>query len=368
MGIKDIPLSTNTPSTISVPLPPTLENILQTRKGPVSVDPQSGSILKVLGENGFREKIQEGYKNGKTYTILHAAPSPDFTLVETWNEKGTPRKNYQFFKIISEIRTPEILTQAPIKNDVTHEIIVQPKEIEAPPIIENKPGRAEEIARKIKKGGAGMTPEDWDYRNKHWPEIEKFLMGPTSEKIPVQEEKKGAVETPIQTENQKSVVPTTQHYESKNWLMGKLGVSKTTAPVTEIKTTEAPTSTSSYDLLKARFAQGTASAPKTPEVPTITPVDRKNLFLDSIFKEAKNEWELAKNIPARAFIYPTEYAWGIDANGVIINHSLEDYPTHARILREKISQSVEDISMKGVNIATLTLDEVLTEIFEKGLM
>ena len=369
MGIKDIPLSTKPSSSTAVPLPPTLETILQTSKGPVTVDPQSGSILKILSENGFQQKIQDGYKSGRTYTILHAAPSPDFTLVETWDENGTPRKNYQFFKIVSDVPSPKIPVPAPIKAEEAGEVILQPKEIQAPvaapkpsseiPATKGDPSRAEEVAWKIKRGGAGMTPDDWDYRNKNWAEIEKFLMEKPAEK---------GAEVPVETEKPKPAAPTTQHYESKSWLMDKLGVSKAAAPVIETKPAEPASTASSYDLLKARFAQGAPSAQKAPEVPAANPAERKNAFLDSVFDGAKNEWGLAKTIPARAFVYPTEYAWGTDATGAPVNRSLEDYPPHARTLRAKISQSIEDVAMKGVNIETATVDQALTAIFEKGLM
>lgn len=376
MGIKDIPLSNIPTPAPGVPLPPTMETIIQTAKGSISTDPQSGSILQVLASNGFQEKIQDGYRQGKTYTVLHAAPSTDFTLIESWDDQGTPRKNYQFFKIVSDTPAPETpILAAPIKTEEVHEIIVQPKELEAP-VAKTEPGRAEEVAQKIKRGGAGMTPEDWDYRNKNWPEIEKFLMGPTPQSSAVADASSPYKGEPLSEETSapkgKIIAPTTQHYESKNWLVDRLGASSPgrLTPSTLSTSVERikEQGVSSYDLLKAKFAQGAPSAPKTPEAPAASPAERKNIFLDSIFKDAPNEWELTKAIPARAFIYPTEYAWGTDDTGSPVNHSLEDYPIHARTLREKISQSVEDAAMKGVNIETSTVDQVLTSIFEKGLM
>ena len=123
MAITDIPLSkktsdgpvpepvtSGTPATTTPPSvsePKDLAEVIQTGKGFLRDDPQSGSILKILMENGFREKMEEGITKGHTYAILHAAPSPDFTLVDTWNETVTdesgqrtqPKKSYQFFRI-----------------------------------------------------------------------------------------------------------------------------------------------------------------------------------------------------------------------------------------------------------------------------
>ncbi len=99
-----VPTATTLPSAST---PKDLAEVIQTGKGFLRDDPQSGSILKILMENGFREKIEEGITKGHTYAILHAAPSPDFTLVDTWNETVTdesgqrtqPKKSYQFFRI-----------------------------------------------------------------------------------------------------------------------------------------------------------------------------------------------------------------------------------------------------------------------------
>lgn len=301
MGIKDIPLSKNSQQTTPIPKPPVFGELLQTNKGSITNDPQSGSILKVLADNGFKEKIEEGAKKGHIYTIIHSAPSPDFTLIDTWTEGTTPRKTYQFFKITMTSSVPS----------ETQAVILQPQELEPP-------------------------------------------------KIP------------------QPLAPA--HHESKSWLMEKLGVNKTQDAATPVTKIEEPLGIkpTSYDLLKQRFAVRVGTHPTNAEVVTPTtpvtpeasetPEEKKKVFLNSIFSESPIEWDRAKTIPARAFIYPTEYAWGTDASGNQIQRSLEDYPPHARKLREKIAGAIEDVAKKGVTIETATVDQALTAIFEQGIL
>lgn len=404
MGIKDIPLST-TPAPQGIPVPPSLESIIQTTKGSITADPQSGSILKLLGENGFKEKIQEGYKNGKTYTILHAAPSPDFTLIESWtettkDENGTPvsnpRKTYQFFKIIVDtppVEAPQTeippvepaLELAPASVEKEPEPIAVQKTIaEIPTMIPTEipvVDRALEVAQKIKRGGAGMTPEDWQYRNENWPAIEKYLMpaqpitkpvqAPVApEPAPVPAREKEVTATPSPEPVQPASPPVQQHYDSKAWLMQKLGSPKTTTSV-QTTTPTPTTASSSYDMLKARFAKTTTTAQAqegAPKPNQENPDQHRTAFIQSIFADAPQEWELAKTIPARAFIYPTEYAWGTDEQGNQISRSLEDFPPHAKKLREKIAQPVEDLATQGVAIETISVEQALIELFTKEIL
>lgn len=458
MGIKDIVLpsanlaTANSESGVSpastlagVPVPQKLEDIiLSGTKTPLTENPMSGSIFKILGENGFKQKIEEGYKKGHAYTILHSAPSKDFTLVDTWTEMrtdetgasvATPRKNYQFFSITSPI-TPshepkvmeltaaepaasEPLPSAPVapKEPVSNISEIPVKELqqtitalatpETPkdgPILED---RARAISEKIKKGGAGMTPEDWQFRNENWPLIEKYLApkAATTSPAPVTATPttpttaqsvstpsstpplEPAPETPpveavVKQDDQPQ--PVAQHYDSRAWLMKKLGRTETTTQNTQpAPGTTSPSAAasshqvlSSYELLKKRFAQsGTqeanvAAQSQTSEsqVSEKTPLQREQEFINSIFGSEMSIWESAKTIPARAFIYPTEYSWGTDTSGNPIERSLEDYPSPARKLREKIAQAVEDMGASGTSIESTPIGEVLSHIFNKGIL
>jgi hypothetical protein len=408
MGIKDIPLSTTPPSAQAIPVPPSLESIIQTAKGQITNDPQSGSILKLLGENGFKEKIQDGHKNGRTYTILHAAPSPDFTLIENWTETtkdengnsiSNPRKTYQFFKIVVDTppaqeeasqpatpiveATPEPAPVEPVPPPKEPEPVENPKVIaEIPTIIPTEQpvvDRAFEVAQKIKRGGAGMTQEDWQYRNENWPAIEKHLMPAQATSAPAQapmapEPKPATEKEVVVTPSPESVPPASapvqQHYDSKAWLMQKLGSPKAATPV-QVMTPASAQASSSYDMLKARFAKTAAATPaqeNTTSSVQESPDQRRNTFIQSIFANAPQEWEIAKTIPARAFIYPTEYAWGSDEQGNQISRSLEDFPPNAKKLREKITQSLEDLAAQGINIETISLDQAIIDLFDKGIL
>lgn len=89
-----------------------LSNLIKTGHGEFRDDPQSGSILKLLGENGFAAKIAAGATTGHAYTIIHKPPSTEFLLVDTWNEGGHPRKAYHAFSILTQSATqPTISTQ-----------------------------------------------------------------------------------------------------------------------------------------------------------------------------------------------------------------------------------------------------------------
>ncbi len=85
-----------------------LASLIKIGHGSFRDDPQSGSILKLLGENGFKEKIISGATRGHTYTIIHNPPSTEFLLVDTWNDGAHPRKAYHAFTIKSA------LTQKPL--------------------------------------------------------------------------------------------------------------------------------------------------------------------------------------------------------------------------------------------------------------
>lgn len=76
-----------------------LSNLIKVGHGEFRDDPQSGSILKLLGDNGFRAKIEAGATTGHTYTIIHNPPSTEFLLVDTWNEGEHPRKAYHAFSV-----------------------------------------------------------------------------------------------------------------------------------------------------------------------------------------------------------------------------------------------------------------------------
>lgn len=429
MSIKDVPLSNIISNPLPVPVPPGLEKRLTSGNIPLSEDPQSGSILRVLMENGFKDKIESGLTKGHTYNILHAAPSTDFTLVESWTETimgddgipvTNPKKSYQFFKITDDTRIapspekkPESIPDAPKKpaqpdteiiptpapepspkpehvNVITDTAVSQESSVSnislttetvTPPDIKNEElvtKKAEEIVKKIKNGGAGMTPDDWQFRNENWPVLEKLLMSNTQKASnptePITQEKfirpiEPVVATtpkPITSISQEPVVETTQHHEAKSWLMERLGQGRVPASVIAepAKINTEPVAVSSYDLLKARFAKGVATTNASIESVPEKPLDKKQLLLESAFDgpligEALKTWDLAKTIPARPFIYPTEYSWGIEPNGEPVERSLENYPPSARKLREKVAGIIEELKTSGVDIETITLGDAL---------
>ena len=120
MAIRDIPIAragvvvgaAETSSTASVardsaapnlaiPTPPTTQDwtsLVQVGKVGLSADPQSGSILKLLADNGFKEKIENGSATGHIYSVWHTAPSAEFVLVDSWTDQyGAVKKHYEFF-------------------------------------------------------------------------------------------------------------------------------------------------------------------------------------------------------------------------------------------------------------------------------
>lgn len=101
-----------------------LSLLIKTGHGDLASDPQSGSILKLLGENGFKDKITAGVSSGHSYTIIHNPPSTEFLLVDTWDEGGHPRKNYHAFSIKQE--KPKVALVVP---DPEHPLVVLLREL-----------------------------------------------------------------------------------------------------------------------------------------------------------------------------------------------------------------------------------------------
>lgn len=83
-----------------------LSQVITTGSGILSNDPQSGSILKLLGENGFKEKIESGIRQGHQYTIIHNPPSSEFLLVDMWNDGGHQKKMYHAFSVRNQSKPP----------------------------------------------------------------------------------------------------------------------------------------------------------------------------------------------------------------------------------------------------------------------
>lgn len=79
--------------------PSDFSTLVQVAHGNLHDDPQSGSLLKLLGENGFKEKIESGYLKGHTYTIIHKPPSTEFLLVDRWHDGASEHKKYHAFTI-----------------------------------------------------------------------------------------------------------------------------------------------------------------------------------------------------------------------------------------------------------------------------
>jgi hypothetical protein len=97
-------------------------------KGTLNDDPMSGSIMKLLDENGFRQKIESSIKNGHTFQIIHNAPSTEFLMIEQWNENGETRKNYQAFTIK---KSEPVASMTPQENLPPHPILVTLRELDA---------------------------------------------------------------------------------------------------------------------------------------------------------------------------------------------------------------------------------------------
>lgn len=459
MGIQNIPTS-STPSSMVVPTPPPLQEIIQSgTTAPLSQNPLSGSILKLLADNGFKQKIETGYTQGHTYTILHSAPSTDFTLIDTWTETrvdesgntiSVPRKKYHIFTITEPATTPEpvvalgSVAASEIATDPEPEklIIVETPPVQTPSPAETDASRAQAIAEKIKRGGAGMTPEDWQFRNENWPLIEAALMPkPTvTAAEPVTSTASDTQNTPLTTPVTEEELPNTiknlkdplveatpseshinnqeiiqessstpsltpQHYDARAWLMQKLkqgnpSLTREQRPassVTSVREQSSPEN--SYNLLKKRFSSNseteqpsvstkavptqavssptnsvtlsdsTTTTTDNPEnVASQNPMGRRDVFLKTIFGTNMYIWERAQSIPARAFIYPSEYTWGTNEQGKPVERSLDDYPVEARRLRQKIAQSVEDVATQGTPIETTSIGMVLDTIFNKGIL
>lgn len=96
-------------------------------KGTLNDDPMSGSIMKLLDENGFRAKIESGIANGHAFTIIHNAPSTEFLMIEQWNENGETRKNYQAFTIK---KSESIASLTPQETLPPHPILVELRELD----------------------------------------------------------------------------------------------------------------------------------------------------------------------------------------------------------------------------------------------
>jgi hypothetical protein len=110
-----------------------LAAMIQTGHGLFKDDPQSGSILKLLGENGFKEKMESGAETGHTYTIIHNPPSTEFLLVDMWGEGENHRKAYHAFSI----KTPPPARATPPSTSIEtppepeHPLITMLKEMNA---------------------------------------------------------------------------------------------------------------------------------------------------------------------------------------------------------------------------------------------
>jgi hypothetical protein len=83
-----------------------LSLVIKTGNGNLADDPQSGSILKLLGENGFKQKIEAGTSSGHTYTIIHNPPSTEFLLVDTWNKGIIPER--RIMRLASKLPSPKL--------------------------------------------------------------------------------------------------------------------------------------------------------------------------------------------------------------------------------------------------------------------
>jgi hypothetical protein len=143
--------------------------------------------------------------------------------------------------------------------------------------------------------------------------------------------------------------------------------SETEKPSAPIDTV--PTQATSSSINSVTLSDSTTTTTNTPENSVAqNPIERRDVFLKTIFGTNMYIWERAQSIPARAFIYPSEYSWGTNEQGKPIERSLDDYPVEARRLRQKIAQSVEDVATQGTPIETTSIGIVLETIFNKGIL
>jgi len=433
---------------------PDLTSLVQAGKGFLKDDPQSGSIIKILSENGFKEKIEQGTQKGHTYNILHAAPSLDFTLVDSWTEEGVDeeglpktqtKKTYQFFQIkdeskaaaATEITSPATKGIAPVtSNDQkpnTPTVDLKKEMTSAAPAPEVTPATTEPkapVENSWLRSRLGIRIIDDNATNKDTaapqkvatpvdsaPEttkVEPVMSQPVTEKVePLQPQplpaKPETQETPVvKVEEPVAVAPVEKLAEPVAPIVTKkteeaiaptqpkevAPAEKTAFAVKEAAVQKKELST--LDLLKKRFGGESKNIPiqavplqgkSESSIPlammsseTSSPIlagreleDRKLKFLETLFGAKMEgtllqEWSKAKNIPARPFLYPTEYYWGSDSSGKPVERSLENYPEASKKLRNTLINVASKMTSPNINSETMKVGDMVDEALKNNIV
>ena len=371
-----------------------IDSLVQTGKGFLKNDPQSGSILKILSDNQFQETIKAGTEKGHVYTILHAAPSNDFTLVESWDEKVIdeegnqvvqPRKSYKVFQIIegatptkpnepAPVPAPELALASTPGIPTTP---VMPTETstnqETQPASEAAPSNNTWLRSKL---GIPITAN---------PVAEKVIDTPSpSEPAPQSLAAKEAPDKATEVIPPKEAAAGPSAPTTSPAPAGKPeNIRVKLASTLEKKIAEEPQNLSHVDMMKKRFGNVSTAVPITAPSPTGEAVKinlstepalksaaenalelKKIQFLESAFGAKLEgpllkEWSVAKTIPAQPFIYPTEYYWGRSSSNQPIERSLEDYPEASKKLREKLVTVVEELKAKNTAVDKMNVGEAV---------
>ena len=130
---------------------------------PLSANPESGSILKVLeGTPGMKARIDAGKAAGHTFQIIHVPGSENFFLCETWNEQqrdasgqtlSVPKKRYDPFLIKKEMPPvapkPQIIEENLTATPVTPATTPEPEVVPAAPAKSTGPSSMELLKKKF---------------------------------------------------------------------------------------------------------------------------------------------------------------------------------------------------------------------------
>jgi hypothetical protein len=247
---------------------------------PLSANPESGSILKILESTpGMKARIDSGRSAGHTFQIIHVPGSENFFLCETWNEQ---------------------------QRDASGQLITVPKKRYDPFL--------------IKKESSPLAPET----------------------KPIQ----------IQTVPTPSISAVAQKSEQ--------------TPVTQ------PAPSSSAELLRKKFMRNdpfrNVAAPGEVAPQPTTPENKKSSLIESLYKDNAREWEQVQRMPLDPFLHPEEYHWGTHADGAPITHTLEEYPTASRALRDKLVPMAARITNQGTDPKTFTVGQAIDIALANNLL
>lgn len=313
---------------------------------PLSGNPQSGSILRVLMDvPGMKSKIDNGLANGHTYNIVHQPGQKSFWFWDNWEETNKTTG------VVSKRKVP---TMYEIKEELPP--VVKPEQEtlpESPLTISISPSEVAHVE----------VPED-------------IVLEPTEPmeeilKPPVQEQ--AFVKIPMIPEDDESTNP------------DKLPKVKN-----EIPLDQAPNS--HFRLMRARFAKQEFNQKYPTEQAKAGHQERvdqnnepgfvtkireyeaqqeaaKPTFLEWAFgtkPEGKTleQWNVMKNVPTDAFMNPEKYSW----EGMPQDLTIENYPEEFKSLRNKVMNAVEELGHRGEDLKSLSLEKALEKAVNLDLV